>query len=294
MRRHALALMSAPLVIAAGCGGLQDERVASSSMRRAGSSSPPVVASEGFLPATYVEGDRIVMPVTFPDGTTAELVYPPGLDLSSLRVQPYNSGYGPGLARDFLVYDEPLEEVIGSYEDAELLSEYDDGHGGTVGFWRLPPDGVYLTFQFGSWTVLVYDYEGASQMSDQDRALWATNFHGRDAEDGFLLLGADPPLTLAEAGEHAGPELEFWSRAGDSKAILLFPGKCTPYHEGEGGFDDIEMVNGLAVSRDDEFADWCVPNASMTVHVYQRPRDTFIDDVLGGLEIRNVNLASSS
>jgi hypothetical protein len=192
MRRHALALVSAPLVIAAGCGALQDERVASSSMPRAGSSSPPVVASEGFLPATYVEGDRIVMPVTFPDGTTAELVYPPELDLPSLRVQPYSSGYGPGFARDFLVYDEPLEEVIGSYEDAELLSEYDDGRGGTVGFWRLPPDGVYLAFQFGSWTVLVYDYEGASQMSDEDRALWATNLHGRDAEDGFLLLEADP------------------------------------------------------------------------------------------------------
>jgi hypothetical protein len=52
------------------------------------------------------------------------------------------------------------------------------------------------------------------------------------------------------------------------------------------------MVNGLAVSRDDEFADWCVPNASMTVHVYQRRGDTFIDDVLDGLEVRNVQLAS--
>ena len=38
----------------------------------------------------------MVMPVTFPDGTTAELVYPPELDLSNMRVQPYSSGYGPG------------------------------------------------------------------------------------------------------------------------------------------------------------------------------------------------------
>ena len=30
----------------------------------------------------------------------------------------------------------------------------------------------------------------------------------------------------------------------------------------------------------------------MTVHVYQKPGDTFIDDVLDGLEIRNVHLAS--
>ena len=234
-----------------------------------------------------------MMLVTFPDGTTAELAYPPELDLSSLRVQPYSSGYGPGFARDFLVYDEPLGEVLGRYEGAELLAEYEDEHGGTVGFWRLPPDGLYLAFSFGSWTVLVYDYaEEGAQMSDQDRALWATNFHGRDAEDGFLLLDAESPLTLARAGEHAGPELGLWSRVSDFRAVHLYAGECTPYRESEDGFDDIEMVNGLAVSRDDEFAYWCVPKASMTVHVSQEPGDTFIDDVLDGLEIRNVELES--
>jgi hypothetical protein len=65
--------------------------------------------------------------------------------------------------------------------------------------------------------VLVYDYTGDAAMSDQDRGLWATNFHGQDAEDGFLVLWADSPLALAGAGEHAGPELEFWSPAGDMK-----------------------------------------------------------------------------
>jgi hypothetical protein len=151
-------------------------------------------------------------------------------------------------------------------------------------------------FEFGSWTVLVYDYadEGA-QMSDEDRALWATNFHGREAQDGFLLLEAQAPLRLAATGEHAGPELSFWSRADDFKAVTLFPGECTRYREGEGGFDEIEMVSGLAVSREsDDFADWCIPHASMIVHVSQKPGDAFIDDVLRGLEIRNVNLASSS
>ena len=250
----------------------------------------------GFVPSTYVEDDSVVMPITFPDGTTAELVYPPELDLSNMRVQPYSSGYGPGFARDFLVLDKPVGEVIdGNYREAELLADYDDGHGGTVGFWRLPPDGLYLAFQFGSWTVLVYDYadEGA-QMSDEDRALWATYFHGREAEDGFLLLEAEPPLRLAAAGEHAAPELGFWSRSGDfNPQISLFPGECAPYREGK-GFDSIEVIHGLAVSREsDDFAAWCVPRASMTVHVSQEPGDTFIDDVLAGLDIRNVNIVTS-
>ena len=108
----------------------------------------------------------------------------------------------------------------------------------------------------------------------------------------FLLLGADLPLRLARAGEQAGPELQFWSRAGGFSGVLLFAGKWMPHHEGKGGFDDIEMVNGLAVSRADEFADWCVPKASMTVHVYQEPGGTFIDEVPDGLEIRNVDIAS--
>jgi hypothetical protein len=40
-----------------------------------------------FVPPTYAEGDRVVMPVFFPDGSTAELTYPASLDLASLGLQ---------------------------------------------------------------------------------------------------------------------------------------------------------------------------------------------------------------
>ena len=282
--------------LSTSCGALTGETDPASTTGQGDRHSPSSRQQLAFVPETYEESGRVIMPVTFPDGTTAELVYPPELDLAALRVQPYSSAYGPGFARDFIVYERSLQDVVGAYEEAELLAEYEDGHGGTVGFWRLPPDGLYLAFQFGSWTVLVYDYgkEGA-QMSDEDRALWATNFHGRDADDGFLVLEAEPPITLAKAGEHAGPELEFWSRSGAFESILFFPGKCTPYREADGGFDGIEMVNGLAVSREsNDFAAWCIPEASMTVHVNQEPGGgTFIDLVLEGLDVRNVSLASS-
>lgn len=293
MGRRFLALAFG-ILVAAGCATPSGESRAPATSSTAVDAAAE--ADSGFVPSTYVQGGSVVMPITFPDGTTAELVYPPELDLSGMRVQPYSSGYGPGFARDFLVFDKPVDDVIGGYEQAELLADYDDGDGGTVGFWRLPPDGLYLAFQFGSWTVLVYDYadEGA-EMSDEDRALWATNFHGRNAEDGFLRLEAEAPLRLAAAGEHAGPELSLWFRSGDfNPQISFFPGECAPYREGK-GFDSIEVVHGLAVSREsDDFAAWCVPHASMTVHVSQEPGGTFIDDVLKGLEIRNVDLASSS
>ena len=54
-------------------------------------------------------------------------------------------------------------------------------------------------------------------MSEEDRALWATDFHGQDAKDGFLLLEAEPPLRLARAGEHAGPDLGSGLEAGISE-----------------------------------------------------------------------------
>jgi hypothetical protein len=287
MQRLLLTLASGVL-LAAGCGAPRDGTGATSSVRPEAASSPSVGHQAAFEPRTYLEGDSVVMPITFPDGTTAELVYPPELNLADLRVQPYSSGYGPGFARDFLVFDKPMSEIIGSYEDAELLAEYEDGHGDTVGFWRLPPDGLYLAFQFGSWTVLVYDYaEEGAQMSDEDRALWATNFHGGDAKDGFLLLEAERPLRLAQAGEHAGPELGLWARNGDFRALSLYAGKCTPYGD--------EMVNGLVVDREsDDFAAWCVPDATMSVHVTQEAGDSFIDDVLRGLEVRNVRVAKPS
>jgi hypothetical protein len=136
MLKRCLALASGVL-LAASCGAEADRLGATPGQME--SPSPPNELKARFEPKTYSEGDSMVMPVTFPDGTTAELVYASELHLSRMRVQPYSSGYGPGFARDFLILDKPVGEVIGGYDEAELLADYDDGHGGTVGFWRLPP-----------------------------------------------------------------------------------------------------------------------------------------------------------
>lgn len=263
------------------------------------SPSPSLPPPARFVPETYREADRVVLPVTFPDGSTAELVYPPELEIAELGLLVYGSGSIPGFARDFWVFHGPLEQVLSGFGEATLLAEYPDGLGGIVGFWRLPADDQvdYLAFQFDSWTVLVYDYGlgGAGpRMSDADRALWAANFRGRETADGFLVLEGIPPLRLARGGEHAGPSLGFGEV--DERMLDLFPGKCTAYREGEDGVDDIDMVNGRAVSRggggNGNDANFCLPEASMVVHVYEPPGDTFVDQVLHGLEIRNVKLVT--
>jgi hypothetical protein len=62
-------------------------------------------------------------------------------------------------------------------------------------------------------TVEVYDYPAHSPgaMTDRERHDFRAALSGSVTEDGFLVLTAAPPLALAEAGEHAGPALEFGS-----------------------------------------------------------------------------------
>lgn len=246
-----------------------------------------------FVPPTRQEGGKVVMPATFPDGTTAEILYSPELDLAHTGIQPYTSAAGPaGVGRDFTIVYGQAEEVLSGWGEIELLAEYPDGRGGTVGFWRTP-DVDYLAFQFGSWTVLVYDYQDpGARMSEEQRSLWATHLRGRETTGGWLVLEAESPLTLARAGEHAGPRLDFWY-PGAVKGVLMFAGECTPLRAGDGfKEEDIEMVEGVSVARTkdvhgDWFASWCDPKVPMRVHVYSGQDEALINSVLAGLEIRS-------
>ena len=233
------------------------------------------------------------MPVIFPDGTTAEILYPPDLDLAGTNIHPYTSAVAPaGVSRDFVIDYGRVDEVLRDWGEVELLDEYPDGQGGSVDFWRTP-DSDYLAFQFGSWTVLVYDYQdGEARMSEEQRSLWATHLHGREVAGGWLILEADPPLTLARAGEHAGPELQFLIPGKEFKQVLLFAGACTPIRAGK-GFDeaDIETVHGVAVARTRDahgewYALWCDPSVPMRVDVYAGKDKTLIDALFTGMEIR--------
>jgi hypothetical protein len=144
-----------------------------------------------FVPATDRDGDRVVLPLTFPDGTRMEVAYPPELALAELGLVPYGSatlqGHSPHpdradeVGRDFLIRYGAVDPRPGS-----------------------------LVFAFGHWRVEVYDYAAGdpAAMTDDERRSFSRSLSGRETDDGFLILEASPPLRLAEAGEHAGPTLE--------------------------------------------------------------------------------------
>lgn len=157
-----------------------------------------------FVPRTYREGETVVMPVTFPDGSMAEVVYSRELDLASRGVRPYTwalleTSYG-SLGRDFRIDPGRLEDVW----RGDPIRDYEGADGVSVPFMRdVGGDGMdYLAFGFGSWTVSVYDYPvGGARMTEEERSIWARSLTGHETEDGFLLLQARPPLRLARAGE---------------------------------------------------------------------------------------------
>lgn len=293
-----------------GCGGETQEATNQPVPVTATAEAPRAETSGGgessdfhLTPATYREGDRVVLPVVFTEGTRAELVYAPKLDIAALGVGPYSSGRLQGesprpgrsdvVGRDFWIFFGNLDDVLVSLNGGKpplLLGQNEGVNGQTVGFWDLgsDPGADYLGFQFGRWAVLVYDYAAdghlpGAAMTDAERASWATSFSGHETSEGFLLLeGAGSLLRLARAGEHAGPQLSFGS-VEPSRSLTLYPGRCSPHR------DQTRLVHGKLVEWGRGSADWCL---SDSMRIQASGRDRFIDGLIRDLAVRNVALAN--
>ena len=232
-----------------------------------------LAAAAGFVPGTYRDGDLTVLPVRFPDGTRAELRHPPGLRLAELGVEPYSSG-ALGVARDFAVRHGTVADVMAGLNGTRLRT-YPSG----ASYWATRGGHArrYLAFQFGQWAVLVYDYpRGSAAMTPAQRAAWARSLRGRETRRGFLRLIGRGRLRLAEAGEHAGPELSFGSPGG-RRWVALYPGRCRPIPDAD------RRVGGKRVSWDGRFASWCV---SRDLRAHARGRRRFVFRLVRGLEAR--------
>jgi hypothetical protein len=163
--------------------------------------------------------------------------------------------------------------------------------------WEPPPDSFdcpILVFGFGDWFVGVrtcYD-----ELSSEEKARWARLLVGRQTEDGFLVLDAEQPLTIPEAGEHEGPDL--WLQGSDkgSPFITLRPGPCTldePARNQELRVmpDGQEvLIARIAGQVETWYANWC-EDAMMYVGVDSRDQ-AYVEAAAEGLRIRNVTLAS--
>jgi hypothetical protein len=126
-----------------------------------------------FVPADAEEGERIRLPLVFPDGTRIVLSYPLELDLASLGVQPDVS---------YLYRDDPAARFILTFV-----------HG--------PADAgpLEIALHAGSWTIL------AQVRDPAERELVESNLRVHETPDGFPVVEALAPLALShEFGEGGG------------------------------------------------------------------------------------------
>ncbi|MEX1263233.1 MAG: hypothetical protein WEE66_04735 [Actinomycetota bacterium] len=249
----------------------------------AASSPMPVVEDyEAFVPSTYEEGGMIVLPITLPDGSTAEITYPPSLDIAGMGARPYWVGCGHDFG--FHHYD-----PYGAQYDGEPLETFVGANGEPVSLWRgaKGTGGIdFLIFHFGPWTVDLYQYRnGVSPQPDREAC--AQNLRGEVTDDGWLVLDGPPSVALPEDafGPPEGPEVDFGGLS-PRGFIQMWPGPCD--NEPDDGTKEIGGVH-VDISRD--FASWCDPGEMMRIHVYFEPGSELFARVFEDVEVRNVTLA---
>lgn len=237
--------------------------------------SPP--ARKVFAPPTRPEGGKTVLPVTFPDGTTAEVTYPASLMIAELGAYPqggFGTLEGPEFSgcctRDFVFeYVDPNHR---GFMAADPIKEFPGAGGRTVRLVPAPPNGLsdYLVFDIGAWRVGVW----SSSLTDQQMATWSRTLQVRVGADGFPLLAATQPLKLSAAGE-GGPflGLTFGAADGERQVSMQLRACDAP----------------LSRKESDRRVVMCKPEWSMWLTV--SGDDQFVADVVAGVEIRNVQPA---
>jgi hypothetical protein len=207
------------------------------------------------------------MPVTFPDGTTAELVYAPELALEDALVAPgWAGGIAPSVVdRDFLIWYGALTDFAGLL--SELVSTELVRNDAIVCRYEARGLYEYLVFEFEDWVVGIHS---ADAMSPSVRATWARDLTLRVAPDGFPVL------------ESSGG-VRFWR------------GPSLGFAKGGAGID----LRLDACALDDDFfesgeLEWygrrCVPGTGIQISTNNYAGAT-VDGVLQGLEVRDVRPA---
>jgi hypothetical protein len=235
------------------------------------------------------------MPVTFVDGTTAEVVFRG--DLRADELGTYGEIVGGLEEIDRAIY---FRYGTGSWFKGSGPLATHQGHGGsTVEEWMPSADTFpfitdcsVLVFRFGDWHVGVRTCD--EQLSSEEKTDWARLLAGRQTEDGFLVLDADPPLTIARVGERDGPDLWLIGPR-TSPFITLRPGPCTLYEPAKNEElrvmpDGQEvLIARLAGQVETWDANWC-EDGVMNVSV-QSPDRAYVEAAAEGLRIRSITLA---
>lgn len=291
------------LAIAAGAGVLILGAVAALVFGLAsGKKSAPQQAARAsavtkFVPATTTSGAKTDMPIVFTDGTTADLLYDPSLDLASLGVAPNDAGKLNAFDRaadqfqidhggaSFVDNEAPTpgpQTFPGAQSSPVPLLAAATGSNGTN------VNGNWLDFHFGDWRVGVWEGTGDEKMATSDDQTWAANLSATVTPSGYLVLKATDPVKLRPYGTAGGPSIVI----GDigTTGMILTPGQCSP----PVGADVVNNANGVPVRMAPlggaHYEGYlCIKAANMTADVYGTQQ--FVQSAMDTLDVQNLKLA---
>jgi hypothetical protein len=215
---------------------------------------------EPFVPSTEIVGGEVRMPITFPDGSSATVVYSTSLDLAALGVQPdvsylWRDDPPPRFPIIFL-HDRnaSIAEFVDGTEPVGIVNSYR-----SIEIWRMSEawserrqllQGHWLRYGLRSWTVLVaLDHPGQAEEV-------ATSLLIRETGGGFPVAEASGPIALSqESGEGEGSLLTIGPSLDPS--VVLWLDRCA------GGDHGIEASG--------EYASKCVGDGRISAGIYGDP-----------------------
>jgi hypothetical protein len=245
-----------------------------------------------FRPEVQRQGEEIVLPVVFPDGTTAELTYPEELGLHRLDIQPavelfirgskatHGRFLRMGLAppHEAFLGEPPVETYEGPLGSVEVRQASD------------PEEQLYellMHFELGAWNIIVGDGNEGDFMGPDNRRVWAESLSGYESSGGWPVLEPRAPLSFARGPGR--PDIYFSScgrfielRLGDCKDLAGRPLAKRQY---------AQMVRGITVHRSDtrkqSYASWCVQEEGVSIYLDERD-SALIDLAVANLRVQNV------
>jgi hypothetical protein len=247
--------------------------------------SPPPGGPE-FRPPTHREGHMTVMPLTFPDGSTAELVYPSELELERSALVPavYIEGGPRSCGPNVITSRSNLAGDV--YEGDRPIATFESARGEPVGLWRAKQWSepyTWLVIPIDAWVLAVtcypeerYEPSGPTgfvrlpPFRDEEVRLWASAVDGRETAEGFLVMSPQAPLRLGRWAHNSGPTLRFGEDTGQLQVLEI-------------GLEGCDPSTGSDRSGRDGVVQWCVPPG---IHFYAQGEEGFLDELAAGLLVR--------
>lgn len=212
-----------------------------------------------FFASAVSSGVNEVLPISFVDGSRAEMVYAPELALDEMSIQP-NGNVGLVIPQKGEVTGETTFRYAPGDSSGQPVAAFPDVYGGTIKKWEAEitrTEEQSTRLRVGPWKL-----EIAAGFSESEQQVLVSDLKGLETGSGFLMLEGKGPVRVWGIGDYPGiPELYF----GD--LLVLTPG-CVDL-QGQETFthNELEIHNYGGGSGEGYFA-WCDATRQITVGVY--------------------------